>query len=108
MNNLKLNVGDNLRNVGYVIYTPNADPKASDAIRIVIPDLKVVVKLFDNQQGELWSVKFWSGDLDKVASYWRMIKSDRIVTEEEMSLLESAFASVSRLFVEGKIEVFNL
>jgi len=35
-----------------------------------LPDLYCVVKQFDQVQEELWSVKFWHGDMEKVMSYW--------------------------------------
>lgn len=76
----------------YIVYDPDLDnPKASEAIRVVFPEISCVFKMFDIDQKELWSMKFWKGDLETVASYWRMVKTDRKLTIAEADKINVAF-----------------
>lgn len=83
----------------YRVYDPDpSNPKSSKAIRVLIPDHLMVIKMFDEDQGELWSLKSWKGDIEKVASYWRMIASNRELTDEEKHRVEDAITSVKQRF----------
>jgi hypothetical protein len=82
----------------YELFVPDpSDGKASSAIRILFRESGLVFKLFDSQQQELYSAKWWKGDIDKVASHWRMIPSERSLTDEECRLLDSAIAGLKTL-----------
>lgn len=84
----------------FELYVPNDDPKASEAIRVLFPDVKVVIKMFDLEQQELYSLKIWEGDLQKVVSYWRMVQSDRSLTDREESNILRAFANIRSKLLE--------
>jgi hypothetical protein len=87
------------------IYEPTDDPKASKAIRIVLPEYNVVIKTWDPDQEELWSLKVWSGSLDKVASYWRMKEVDRELTTEELDRVRSTINDAQRQLDECRIKL---
>lgn len=64
----------------------------SSAIRVAFPNTKVVVKLLDPKQSDTLSVKFWKGDLDKIASCWSMEKVDRPLTDQEIAAVNKSLA----------------
>lgn len=74
----------------YEVFVPSEDPKASDAIRVLFRDTQVVVKMFDMKQQELYSVKFWEGDIDVVVSYWRVVPDSRLLESVEQMRIEKA------------------
>lgn len=85
--------------IEYRLYENNDESSEGKGnVRIAFPELNVVIKLFDPDQGELWTLKFWAGsNLDKIASYWNTKPLDRELTNEERGLVVEAFTTIRSL-----------
>jgi hypothetical protein len=59
-------------------------------VRFLDRESKIVVKIFDTSQGELYSLKFWRGDIDKVVAHWNTKLVKRNATQAEVSLFDQA------------------
>lgn len=56
-----------------------SNQKDNDVVRYLIEEAGIVVKMFDNDQGEFYSVKVWKGDVERVLSHWNMVETNDVV-----------------------------
>lgn len=77
-------------------------------IRLVDRKSQCVVKFFDEQQSEIYSVKFWKGDFEKTISFWNTKAVDRAATELEQSrfvkAVTSTLVSISEMSLPSSTE----
>jgi hypothetical protein len=59
-------------------------------VRLLDRESKIVVKIFDTAQGELYSLKFWKGDIDRVVAHWNTKFVERQATQAEVSMFDKA------------------
>lgn len=75
------------------------DREDDGKVRVIIGD-KIVIKLFDKEQGELFSIKIWSGDIDRIASFWSMDEVVRDLTRNEVRLIDRALNHARHTLLE--------